>query len=401
MQISLQLHDASKGEPDHHIVRVPPQVATVLNSKDKAPYIIYVECIEVPDVSTSPLVPKSLANPNASSHNPGPMLRHVKSEERLNDANAASSSSSSSPSSRNPLPTTASSMTSLKLYNNPELDCWSTEDDELTLQYPAVLRNFNHPRDRDTISMMSADSTDSSRGYLNGTGNGHESIFVAAGDIRRRLSESLKGENKSCKNLIRDPDDPSAAVLKEPWESKVARVRESSPYGHLPGWRLLSVIVKCGDDLRQELLAYQLLALLQKVWKEERVPLWLRPYKITVLSSDSGLIEPVLNTVSLHQAKKQVNAGQSLLNYFYSEFGAANSEEFLTAQRNFVESCAAYCVISYLIQVKDRHNGNILLDNQGHLIHIDYGFILSCSPKNLGFENSPFKLTPEFVEVRK
>jgi len=49
--------------------------------------------------------------------------------------------------------------------------------------------------------------------------------------------------------------------------------------------------------------------------------------------------------------------------------------------------------------VKDRHNGNILLDNEGHIIHIDYGYILSCSPKNLGFESSPFKLTPEFVEV--
>lgn len=38
---------------------------------------------------------------------------------------------------------------------------------------------------------------------------------------------------------------------------QVKRIRESSPYGHLPNWRLLSVIVKCGDDLRQELLAYQ------------------------------------------------------------------------------------------------------------------------------------------------
>ncbi len=53
--------------------------------------------------------------------------------------------------------------------------------------------------------------------------------------------------------------------------------------------------------LLQELLAYQLLLTLQKIWIEERVPLWLRPYKILVLSSDSGLIEPILNTVSLHQ----------------------------------------------------------------------------------------------------
>ena len=57
------------------------------------------------------------------------------------------------------------------------------------------------------------------------------------------------------------------------------------------------------------------------------------------------------------------------------------------------------CLMLIFLQVKDRHNGNILLDNEGHIIHIDYGFILSCSPKNLGFENSPFKLTPEFVEV--
>ncbi|KAF1388622.1 hypothetical protein PFLUV_G00092200 [Perca fluviatilis] len=243
-----------------------------------------------------------------------------------------------------------------------------------------------HTNSCDNISQFSVDSITSLESK--------EPVFIAAGDIRRRLSEQLA---QAPTTFRRDPEDPSAVALKEPWEEKVRRIREGSPYGHLPHWRLLSVIVKCGDDLRQELLAYQVLQQLKSIWEQERVPLWIKPYGILVLSSDSGMIEPVVNAVSLHQVKKQSQL--SLLDYFLQEHGAPTTEAFLSAQRHFVQSCAGYSVICYLLQVKDRHNGNILLDAEGHIIHIDFGFILSSSPKNLGFETSAFKLTSEFVDV--
>ena len=106
---------------------------------------------------------------------------------------------------------------------------------------------------------------------------------------------------------------------------------------------------------------------------------------------DSGLIEPILNAPSIHQIKKMEPGG--LKSYFEKEFGGKTSEGGIEAMMNFVRSCAGYSLVCYLLQVKDRHNGNILLDSQGHIVHIDFGFMLSSSPgKNLGFETSPFKV---------
>ena len=67
---------------------------------------------------------------------------------------------------------------------------------------------------------------------------------------------------------------------------------------------------------------------------------------------------------------------------------------------NFADSLAAYSLVCYILQIKDRHNANIILDKEGHIVHIDFGFMLTEAPgKGLRFETAPFKLTAEFVRI--
>jgi phosphatidylinositol kinase/protein kinase (PI-3 family) len=136
-------------------------------------------------------------------------------------------------------------------------------------------------------------------------------------------------------------------------------------------------------------MAMQLIKTFQEVFNTCNMPLKLHPYEILITSSTSGLIEFLPNTISIDGLKKKLPDGANL-NIFFRNFFKNSFEE---AQKNFVESLAAYSLICYLMCIKDRHNGNILIDMNGNIIHIDFGFILGISPGNLNFENAPFKFT--------
>jgi len=56
-----------------------------------------------------------------------------------------------------------------------------------------------------------------------------------------------------------------------------------------------------------------------------------------------------------------------------------------------------YSLLCFFIQIKDRHNANILINPQNRYIHIDFGFILGNHPGNLKFEANTFKFSPEFL----
>jgi hypothetical protein len=208
-----------------------------------------------------------------------------------------------------------------------------------------------------------------------------------------------------------DRDDPSAATFGEEWSAKRERVRRSSPYGYMPNWDLISVIVKTGDDLRQEAFACQLIQVCSKIWEEAQIPVWTKRMRILVTGESCGLIETITNGVSLHSLKRSLTLASiaagtnprkrisTLKDHWLKTFGDPDSEPYIAGVGCFTRSLAAYSMISYVLQLKDRHNGNLLIDNMGHIIHIDFGFMLSNSPGSMGFEAAPFKLTQDYVDV--
>ena len=190
----------------------------------------------------------------------------------------------------------------------------------------------------------------------------------------------------------------------ERWAEKKARIALSSEHGKRAGWDLCGVIVKSNDDLRQEAFVMQLIELCQEAFQVAQLELWVHPYRILATGRTTGIIEMVRNAMSFDALKKRPGYGRGGLREHLqrmTEFTADPGNAFKSAQRNFVRSLAAYSLMSYFFLFKDRHNGNILLDTAGHIIHIDFGFVFGIAPGgSFSLEMStPFKLTEEMMEV--
>ncbi|KAE9552503.1 hypothetical protein FO519_004283 [Halicephalobus sp. NKZ332] len=240
---------------EHFVVRIPHTSGCVLNSKDKAPYCIYVEVIEVEDLYKSKL-PQKLPEGDSEFH------------KRIRTPSMNSSTSNLVIPGLKARPGSNSALDSLNLvpsgnivFESPQQpECLSLndavlDDDKLT-QFDKLFIDDK----AESASQVSAESEDVAQVPQEQAPPKKSKGILNPAEIRQRLSELKKKKRKKMEHC---PEDPSASAMSEPWEEKLIRIRESSPYGTLQGWRLLPVIIKTGDDLRQELLAYQLLTTLQ------------------------------------------------------------------------------------------------------------------------------------------
>ncbi|KAK4048808.1 phosphatidylinositol-4- kinase [Microbotryomycetes sp. JL201] len=146
-----------------------------------------------------------------------------------------------------------------------------------------------------------------------------------------------------------------------------------------------SAIFKVGDDCRQDVLALQIIAMHKNIFTSLGLDLLVTPYKVTATGPGCGVIDVVPDATSRDEmGRAKIN---DLKSFFQIKYGSPDSIEFQRARTNFVQSMAAYSLLCYLVQIKDRHNGNIMIDGRGCITHIG----------GVKFEPSSFKLTHEMI----
>ncbi|CAK95176.1 unnamed protein product (macronuclear) [Paramecium tetraurelia] len=167
---------------------------------------------------------------------------------------------------------------------------------------------------------------------------------------------------------------------------------------------LLKIIFKTGDDIRQDMLTLQLIKIMDKIWLDDGLDFRMKPYKAISTQDNVGMIQVVSSSETIEKIHSQLGLmGAFELKTIWNYLKKKNfdTKSFETATDNFLRSCAGYCVATYILGIGDRHSGNIMITETGHLFHIDFAHFFGNFKQKFGIkrERSKFVLTEEMAFV--
>ena len=213
----------------------------------------------------------------------------------------------------------------------------------------------------------------------------------------------MSGHGSRNNSISGNDSDLAAAAVVEAVAAAAAAVSDdnlstsSAPIeGGFQEEKPCKIIFKSGDDLRQDQLVMQMIDLMGNLLKKVNLDLKTLTYGILATSNNDGIMEFVGDSRPVSGILKQHNGS---LAAYLRHYNPSPSDPYgisASAMDTFVKSCASSCVLTYILGVGDRHLDNIMMRADGHLFHIDFGFIFGRDPKPLP---PPFRFTKEMADA--
>lgn len=159
-----------------------------------------------------------------------------------------------------------------------------------------------------------------------------------------------------------------------------------------PKLQMYHIIYK-NDDIRIDSIIMNMINMIDRIIKDElNIDLHIKTYKILPTKTNGGIIQIVGHSETLYNISQKRK--MSILNFIMEHNPTSTVEDIRDI---FIKSCAAYCVITYLLGIGDRHLDNIMVTEKGEIFHIDYSYILGKEPKILTVPK--IRITPEMLDA--
>jgi phosphatidylinositol 3-kinase len=146
------------------------------------------------------------------------------------------------------------------------------------------------------------------------------------------------------------------------------------------------------EDLRKDYIICKLIKLMSLIIaKEEGISDNIINYKVMPVDNTCGFIEIVEDSETINNIKNKMKF--TIQNYILENNKTTQVGEL---RNRFITSVAAYCAITYLLGIGDRHLDNIMVHKSGLLFHIDYNYVLGNDPK---LSSPIMRITPDMLNA--